>query len=146
MKRLAAIAFLILTPLSAQAQSGWGNLDVLLGQSLSGGGAVDAALWLPDNLDPALATEALGILYVAVSGAASTTTLEVGLFRKGPNGFGFAGRVTGLFGLDPREQLFTPDAITLTTTILKPEDARCCPTGTGLWRIDRATLTATQLN
>jgi hypothetical protein len=47
--------------------------------------------------------------------------------------------------MEPRDVTFLPDRIELTTTMPKPEDPRCCPTGTASWSIDRASFVGTRL-
>ena len=141
MIRSLAVCLMLLAP-AAQAQS-WGNLDGLLTQSL--GRPISSAFWLPDNADPAQANEALGIVYSPVTGAASTMTIHIGLFVRTAQGFALSGVVTELFGQSPRDTLFLPDRIELTTTMPNPGDARCCPTGTARWSIPRAGLRAIRL-
>ena len=55
------------------------------------------------------------------------------------------GRVLDVYGMEPRDVAFLSDRIELTTTMPKPEDQRCCPTGTARWSIDRASLAGTRL-
>ncbi|WP_170164974.1 hypothetical protein [Thiocapsa rosea] len=50
-----------------------------------------------------------------------------------------------VYGMEPRDVAFLSDRIELTTTMPKPEDQRCCPTGTARWSIDRASLAGTRL-
>lgn len=130
-------------PATAAAQDGWGDLDGLLVQSL--GGPLEAAFWLPDNADPAQAQEAMGVVYVPIPGAAGNTSIGIGLFRRGASGFALAGQVEGLFGFAPRDTAFGPDAIELTTTVLKDGEPRCCPSGEARWRIDRQSLAVARL-
>lgn len=124
----------------ARAQS---DVGALLARSL-GAGAIQS-VWLPNRADPARATEAVGIVYIPIAGAAGNVDISAGLFTGGPSGFGFAGPISGLFGASPREAAFLADRIELTTTMPKPGDPRCCPTGTARWSIDRGTRAATRI-
>lgn len=115
----------------------------LLARSLGSG--FSGYHWLPDNPDRGRAAEAIGIVYIPLQGAAGNHTIEVGLFRRTAGGFQFAGKVQDLFGHQPRDARFLPDRIELTSTMPRPGDARCCPTGTARWSIDRHSLVATRL-
>ncbi len=143
MFRAAVLALCLATPATAQ---GWGDLDSLLATSLApSGGEVVASYFLPDSPDPASATEALGVVYEVIQGAAGNTTIAVGLFVRQGEGFAYAGPVAEVFGQEPREAAFLPDRIEVTTTMPKADDPRCCPTGASRWLIDRATRTATEV-
>lgn len=143
MLRAALLALCLANPAAAQ---GWGDLDSLLASSLApSGGEVVGAYFLPDSADPEAATEALGVVYEVIEGAAGNTTIAVGHFVKLGTGFTYAGPVAEVFGQEPREAAFLPDRIEVTTTMPREEDPRCCPTGASRWVIDRATLTATEV-
>ena len=45
-----------------------------------------------------------------------------------------------IFGDAPRDVTFSQGKIEVTTTMPKPGDPRCCPTGSARWTIDRKTL------
>lgn len=90
-------------------------------------------------------TEALAFLYFHLAGSAGNFGVVIGQFERGSDGnFSFNGHVRDLYGTSPREVSFEPDSIRLTTTMLAPGDARCCPTGAANWIIDRQTLLAHQ--
>lgn len=130
----------------APAQDGWAQVPGLLAGSLSGGGEILSLYWLPDSVDPSTATEAIGIVYTVIEGAAGNFAINVGYFRRGPDGFGLVAPLDGLYGTNPRDTAFGPDAIRVVTTMPNPGDARCCPTGSATWRVDRANLTVTREN
>jgi hypothetical protein len=88
--------------------------------------------------------EGLGFLYYHIEGSAGNFALIVGHFRRDGNRYVFTEYVRDLFGSAPRDFEFGSDEILVTTTILAPGDARCCPTGTARNVVNRSTMTATQ--
>ncbi len=135
--RALALTLLLAGPAAGQ------DIDALMAKSLGAGPL--AAYWLADDVDPAKATEAIGVEYIEIEGAAGNTNIFPGYFRKGAGGFDLVGEVSELYGEEPRDPRFLADRIELTTTMPRPEDPRCCPTGTALWSIDRKTLAAKRL-
>jgi hypothetical protein len=117
--------------------------EQLLEQAL--GGESVSAYWLPDSTTPARATEAIGVLYRAIEGAAGNVTIEMGHFSRSGADYRLTGRVREVYGMEPRDVGFLPDRIELTTTMPKPGDPRCCPTGSARWSIDRASLEGKRL-
>jgi len=101
--------------------------------------------WLPNHPDPARATEAIGIIYPPLEGSAGNFSIEVGHFRRSGADFVLSGKVQNLFGTQPRDTRFLPDRIELTSTMPRPGDARCCPSGQTRWSIQRGSLLATRL-
>lgn len=142
---LAAVSIGVCVAGAAIGQ-GWGNLDQLLRSTLSTTGDVAATYWLPDTIDPAQAREAIGIAYVPISGAAGNTTISVAYFQKSASGFTAIAAIQDLFGQSPRAALFLPDRIEITTNMLGPDDARCCPNKQTRWVIDRSTMVAVAQN
>lgn len=132
MLRALALALLLATPAAAE------DVGALLARTL-GANAVQY-VWLPDSADPAAVREAIGVAYVEIPGAAGNTNIVVGYYRDGA----FVGPVSDLFGQDPREPRFLPDYIEIATTMLGPDDPRCCPSQTARWAIDRQTLATTR--
>lgn len=130
---------LSLIALPVQAQEAWSNLDYLMEQALGDSRAWAAAYWLPDRTDPAAAREAIGVTYPVLEGAAGNTSIVVGYFVRSGDGFAYAGRLEGLYGQEPRGARFLADHIEVTTTMPRPGDPRCCPTGTAVWSINRET-------
>ncbi len=128
------------------AQESWPNLDVLLGTTLAPGAQFERAFWLPDNVDPAQATQAIGVIYPIIQGAAGNTGISVGHFHRVQGGWALGGIVRDVFGFDPRDVAFSQGFVSLTTTTLGPGEPRCCPTKPVRWRIDLATLVAQRLN
>lgn len=136
----ALVLLLSLAGGSAAAQ----DVQTLLAQTLGAG--AEQLYWLPDSIDPAQAREALGVAYIPIEGAAGNVSIAVGYYARGPQGFGLVGPVADLFGAEPHDPRFLADRIEVTTTMPRPGDPRCCPTGTARWAIDRASLTAERLN
>lgn len=61
--------------------------------------------------------------------------LEVSLFVARGGRLVHDGPVPDLFGTDPRDVVIVPGRIEVTTTVLLPDEPRCCPTGTQRFRI-----------
>jgi hypothetical protein len=137
---LRALCLALVLAGSAAAQ----DLQTLLSGTL-GAGAVEL-VWLPDAADPARAREALGVAYIPIEGAAGNVSIAVGYYARQGQGFALVGRVSELFGAEPRDPRFLADRIELTTTMPGPDDPRCCPTATARWSIDRTSLAARRLD
>lgn len=133
------------TPATAQ-QSAWPDLDRLLFSTLTASGTAEASFWLPDQADPATATRALGVVYEYIPGSAGSTSIAVGLYQRTTAGWGFIGPVEGLFGQSPRDAVFGPTYVDLTTIMLGPNEPRCCPTMPVRWRVSLASRAAQRLN
>lgn len=131
---------------AAAQQAGWPNLDQLLFGTLTASGRAEASFWLPDQATPATATRALGVVYEHVPGSAGSVSIAVGLYARGAQGWQYAGPITGLFGQSPRDAVFAANQVELTTTMLGPNEPRCCPTLPVRWRIDIPTRQAQRLN
>lgn len=136
---------LSLLALPVQAQEGWLDLDHLMEQGMGDGSDWAAAYWLPDRTDPAQAREAIAVAYPVLEGAAGNTGIVAGYFVRSGAGFTYAGPLDDLYGQEPREARFLADHIEVTTTMPLPGDARCCPSGTAIWSINRATRTVVRL-
>lgn len=132
-------------PTTSHAQA-WPNLDQLLFSTLTQSGTAEASFWLPDNPDPQQATQALGVVYEYIPGSAGNTGIALGLYRKAGTVWQYAGPVANVFGQSPRDPLFANNSMELTTSMLGPNDARCCPSLAVRWRIDLTTRTAARLN
>tara|TARA_R110002124_G_scaffold104621_2_gene254812 strand:+ start:3545 stop:3991 length:447 start_codon:yes stop_codon:yes gene_type:complete len=133
---IGALLALIVATKAAVAQENWGNLDALLLGSLSHTGQMEASYWMPDNPDPALAQVSLGIAYVHIPGSAGSVSISVGIFRRTPDGWRLAAPVSGVFGNQPRAPVYQNGQVQLLTTMLGPNEPRCCPTQEAMWRID----------
>jgi hypothetical protein len=141
--RLSLLVFLLLPgALSAQVYQGDPAIGSALALQMEAGTKIIDSYLFPNDADPAKATEALGVLYTEIEGAAGNFNVDVGLFRRVPEGYQLVGKIPDLYGTDPRDAKFLPDRVMLTTTTLKPDDARCCPSGTTVWTVPRATLSA----
>ena len=117
----------------------WAFIDPLMASSLDVRPGEGGATLFPDHGDPNVATHALGFHYYESRTGGNAVLLNVGLFRREGAGWIFAGRVEGLFGHGPKDASFPPGRIEVTTTVLKPGEPRCCPTGVARWSVDTAT-------
>lgn len=80
------------------------------------------------------AADALAFGYFEMGG--SGAGLTVALFRNESGQVRFARTVDDVFGMEPRDVAFAPGRITLTTTMPRPGDPHCCPTGEESWTIE----------
>ena len=97
--------------------------DALGGESIS-------AYWLPDSTTPARATEAIGVLYREIEGAAGNVMIEMNLCNRSGADDRLTWRVRDVYRAEPRDVAFLADRIEPTTTMPKPNEPRCCSTGT----------------
>ncbi|MEO9898550.1 MAG: hypothetical protein ABJD13_08355 [Paracoccaceae bacterium] len=144
-RHIAIALFAVIAPLHAVAQ-GWPNLDQLLFSTLTQSGTAEASFWLPDHPNADQATRALGVVYEHIPGSAGNTGIALGIYTKAGSAWQFVGPVEGVFGQSPRDPAFAGNFLDITTSLVGPNDARCCPTLAGRWRIDLSTFTATRLN
>lgn len=84
----------------------------------SGDGVEDALAW---------------ILYPS---GGNSEFLDVALFRNDGGLMAHYRSIDDVFGGNPRNVVFEQGRITLITTVAKPGDPRCCPTGSREWVID----------
>lgn len=129
----------------AQAQD-WDDLDALLFQNLTNSGTAEASYWLPIAPEPLHATAAIGLVYEYIPGSAGNSGIATGAFIRQANGWAFAGKVDGMFGQQQRDAAFSEGFVDVTTTMLAPNDARCCPSVPTRRRIDFGGLNAVQIN
>ncbi len=80
------------------------------------------------------ATDALA--WVMFPSGGNSDMLNVALFRNESGVMVYFRSADDIFGIDPRNVSFTPGRITLTSTMPRPGDPRCCPTGSQNWVID----------
>ena len=147
MRTLFALALLALWAGPLRAQNGWPDLDQLLSATLAPGQYFEVSFWLPDSTDPAQAQQVIGVVYPVISGAAGNTGIAVGHFvRVTGGGWRLGGVVRDLFGQNPRDARFAPGSVQITTTMLGPNEPRCCPTLPVRWQIDLSTLQAQRFN
>ncbi|MGE0829763.1 MAG: hypothetical protein AB7O04_10475 [Hyphomonadaceae bacterium] len=85
------------------------------------------------------AADAIAFAYVATGG--SSANLVIGLFRNEGGRLAFWRTDETVYGMEPRDVAFAPGRITLTTTMPRPGDPHCCPTGSQTWTIDAARAT-----
>ena len=146
MRILTALLLIVMWTSPLRAQEGWPDLDQLLGGTLAPGEPFEVSYWLPDSANPAQAQQAIGVVYPIIREAAGNTGIAVGRFVRVQGGWAFADRVENIFGHNPRDAVFLPGAVQLTTTMPGPNDPRCCPTLPVRWQIDLATRQAQRLN
>lgn len=137
-------------PSSELSANGWGDLNGLMLQSFGLQGVAipgeGGSYWLPNAVDPAAATAALGFYYYIPAGGGNAVRLSVGYFQRTRVGFSLVRPITGLFGHNPRDTVFSGTTIEVTTTMLRPGEPRCCPTGEVRWSYDRRTGAVVQLS
>lgn len=82
-----------------------------------------------DEVDDALAW----ILYPSEG---NSNLLDVALFRNEGGQMTYYRSIDNVYGGDPRNLVFERGRVTLTTTMPKSGEPRCCPTGSQNWVID----------
>ena len=80
--------------------------------------------------------DAMAVVYS--EGEGNGFEIDALLFENAGGTFRFLKKAE-LFGSEPRNVRFQPGAVTLTTTMPRPGDPRCCPTGSKAWTIKVAT-------
>jgi hypothetical protein len=83
-----------------------------------------------DNKDDALA-----FFMHSCAQCGNSERIFVALFRNENGHFRFYREAPGVFGADPRQATFSTGSISVTTTMPKPDDPRCCPSGQQRWTI-----------
>ena len=76
-------------------------------------------------------------------GGGNSAMISGGLFRIDGGKMSLIGPVE-TFGDAPRDVTFSQGKIEVTTTMPRPGDPHCCPTGSARWTIDRKTLAVTE--
>jgi hypothetical protein len=79
--------------------------------------------------------DALVFIYSDIEGAAGNFDLKVALFRGEAGKYRFMRYAPNIFGQNPRNAKFSKGLAEITTTMPKPGDSRCCPTGSKRYRI-----------
>ncbi|MEM6759327.1 MAG: hypothetical protein AAF601_07580 [Pseudomonadota bacterium] len=143
-KHMLAVSAVVFAVKAAQAQN-WPNLDPLLYATLTQSGTAEATYWLPDHIDGAVATQAIGVAYEWIRGSAGNTTIALGHYRRTGTAWQFVRPIDGVFGHEPRDAVFGPGWVEITTLMLGPNDPRCCPTAAARWRIDLTQGTGVRL-
>lgn len=80
------------------------------------------------------APDALVFAYAESGGSA--VDLRVALFRNNQGSLTYWRDHNEVRGFEPRDVRFATGTVTVTTTVLRPTDPRCCPTGSRTWTID----------
>ncbi|MBF9035335.1 hypothetical protein HKCCE2091_13905 [Rhodobacterales bacterium HKCCE2091] len=141
----ALLLVLALWAAAPAAAQDWSFIDPLIARSLDVRAGDSGATLFPDHPDPAQATTAVGFHYFPNRSGGNSFSIAVGVFRRGDGGWTYAGPVE-VFGTDPRDPAFAPGRFEITTTMLGPNEPRCCPTLAMRWIVDTGTLTATRLD
>lgn len=76
------------------------------------------------------------LAWVLYASGGNSDFLDVALFRSENGRLVYYRSADDVFGADPRNIVFAPGRITLTSTMPRPDDPRCCPTGSQDWTID----------
>lgn len=93
-----------------------GQTQIFFGD-FTGDGAPDALAW---------------VLYPT---GGNSMALDAALFRNENGRMVYFRSAADVFGSNPRNVVFAPGRITLTTTMPRPGEPRCCPSGSQDWTI-----------
>ena len=88
----------------------------------------------------------MGVVYEHIPGSAGNVGIAVGIFVRSAAGWQMTGRVTGLFGSNPRDPVFGAGSVDVTTTTLGRTNRAVARRVPARWRIDLRTLTVQRLN
>lgn len=86
--------------------------------------------------------DAIVFVYRDIEGAAGNFDLKVALFIGEASNFKFLRYATNVYGEQPRQPKFSHGLVELTTTMPRPGDPRCCPTGSKRYSIETGTSLA----
>lgn len=123
----------------------WSFINGIMNQSLDVRPGEGPAKLFPDHGDPTVARLAVGFHSFRNRSGGTMIQQNIGLFEHIPEGWRYAGPVTGLFGVDPRDASFAPGRIELTTTVHGLNEPQCCPTQPARWLIDTGSRNAARL-
>jgi len=73
--------------------------------------------------------DAVVFIYSDIEGAAGNFNLDVALFEGADGKYRFMRNAPEVYGTEPRDAKFSNGMVEITTTMPRPEDPRCCPTG-----------------
>ena len=135
---LAILAWTVLAIAPAAAQD-WSFLGPLTAQTLDVQPGDGAPMLFADHPDPGVANYSLIFHYYENRDGGNATHLNVGLYRRDPEGWRFLGLVP-VYGYEPRDATFHPGQIDITTTMQGPNAPRCCPSVATRWAVDTETL------
>ncbi|SON56376.1 hypothetical protein HDIA_2835 [Hartmannibacter diazotrophicus] len=79
--------------------------------------------------------DAVAFLYMQNAGGGNSFDINIWAFKGAAGGFAFDREVQDVFGTEPRNAKFSKGKLAITTTMPKPGDPRCCPTGKKTWTI-----------
>ena len=79
--------------------------------------------------------DAIAFIYREIEGAAGNVDLKVALFRGAGGKYRFLRYAPDVFGFEPRDAKFSNGLVEITTTMPRPGDPRCCPTGSKRYAI-----------
>jgi hypothetical protein len=94
--------------------------------------------WLSDNIFTGDFTgdgQPDAVVFIYSTGQGNSFDLQVALFQGAGGGFRFLRNADDVFGTEPRQPAFRPGQFQVTTTMPRPGDARCCPTGERRWTV-----------
>lgn len=86
--------------------------------------------------------DAIVFVYRDIEGAAGNFDLKVALFIGEGSTFKFLRYAPNIYGEQPRQPKFSHGVVELTTTMPRPGDPRCCPTGSKRYSIETGTSLA----
>ena len=86
--------------------------------------------------------DAVVFVYSDIEGAAGNFDLKVALFEGANGKYRFMRYAPEVYGLDPRDAKFSNGLVEITTTMPRPNDPRCCPTGSERYAISTGAATA----
>ena len=133
--RLAALLCALALPAAAQD---WSFMANLVAQSLDIRAGDGPPILFSDHPDPGTANYSLIFHYYDNRDGGNATMLDVGLFRRDPEGWRFLAQVP-VYGQEPRDANFHDWQVDITTTMPGPNDPRCCPTVPTRWAVDLRT-------
>ena len=79
--------------------------------------------------------DAVVFVYSDIEGAAGNFDLRVALFEGADGKYRFMRYAPEVYGLDPRDAKFSNGLVEITTTMPRPNDPHCCPTGSERYAI-----------
>jgi hypothetical protein len=132
MRRAAAALAACLAAGAAAAQSTASMADWL---AQTYGAEILSSFWFQGPAGADGSAPGLSVAYYPIPGG-NSFQIGVDAFAVTAAGAVHRGEIEGLYGTEPRDPAFGDGVMTLTTTMPKPDDPRCCPTGATRWTID----------
>lgn len=145
MRGLALTLALLLAPVAGLAQHAWSFMDPLLAQTLDIRPGEGPPMLFVQHADPNVAAHGLAFFYFGNRQGGNAFHLNIGFYRRSDAGWSFVAPISGLFGVDPRDAIFTGNVIEISTTMQGPGEPRCCPTLLARWSVNTQTLQVTRI-